>query len=94
MKNSWGNQRKKTISFIVPGSKFFWSASRFCVKTYFIQHISQWYFSYFERLLTSYDDDNTFYKVYDKVDAVDKTLRMSAKKLCKWFKDNFEMQHR
>ena len=29
----------------------------------------------------SYDDDNTLYRVYDIVDAVDETLRMSAKKL-------------
>ena len=37
---------------------------------------------------TSYADDNTIYNACDNVDAVAKTLRMSAEKLFKWFKDN------
>ena len=35
----------------------------------------------------SYADDNTLYNAYDNVDAVAETLRMSAEKLFKWFKD-------
>ena len=34
----------------------------------------------------SYTDDNTLYKACDKVNAVAKTLKMSAKKLFNWFK--------
>ena len=37
---------------------------------------------------TSYADDNTIYNACDNVDIVAKTLRMSAEKLFKWFKDN------
>ena len=36
----------------------------------------------------SYADDNTLYNACDDVDAVAETLRMSAEKLFKWFKDN------
>ena len=37
---------------------------------------------------TSYVDDNTLYKVCENFDAVAETLRISAKKLSQWFKDN------
>ena len=35
-----------------------------------------------------YADDNALYKACGNVDAVVKTLRMSAEKLFKWFTDN------
>ena len=36
----------------------------------------------------SYADDNTLWNACDNVDAVVETLRMSAEKLFRWFKDN------
>ena len=38
--------------------------------------------------ITCYTNDNTLYKTYGNVDAAAKTLRMSAEKLFKWFRDN------
>ena len=36
--------------------------------------------------IPTYADDNTLYKLCENFDAVAETLRMSAKKLFKWFK--------
>ena len=38
--------------------------------------------------IPTYADDNTLYKLRENFDAVAETLRMSAKKLFKWFKVN------
>ena len=38
--------------------------------------------------IACYVDDNTLYKTHGNVDAVSKTLRMSAEKLFKWLRDN------
>ena len=38
--------------------------------------------------ISCYGDDNTLYKACGNVHAIVKTLRMSAEKLFKWFKDN------
>ena len=38
--------------------------------------------------VTCYADDNTHFKSCDYVDAVDKTLKMSAEKLLKRFENN------
>ena len=70
------------------GPDSLWSVSRFGARTYFVQHFSQWLFSYFEWYwhCHSYVVDNTLYKACENVDAVVKSLRMSAEKLLKWFK--------
>ena len=97
MNNSQRNQRTKInevkvmkLNHIVPGYNFFfWSPSRFGVKIYFFQHIYQWFFLILnDTNFASYADDNNLYKICENTDAVAETLRMSAEKLFKWFKDN------
>lgn len=72
------------------GANYFWSISRFDVRTYSVQHISQWSFSCFlnEIDIASDADGNTLYEAFKNVDDVVETLRILTKKLFEWFKDN------
>ena len=87
MNNSQGNQSKNKNQLIIQFLRgdFFGSASRFGVKTYFVQHISQWSLTYLNDTdIASCADDNTLYQAYVNVDAVAETLKMSAEKLFKY----------
>ena len=53
---------------------YFWSASSFIVKTYFVEHISRWSCSDID--LASYANDNTLYKACGNADAAVEILRM------------------
>ena len=55
----------------------------------FCSNISRKFFLDFEwNWHACYADNNALYKACDNVDAVVKTLKMSAEKLFKWFTDN------
>ena len=84
------NQKTKINEFYSSWqADFLWNPSRLAGRIYFVQHISQWFFSYFEWYWHwhsyIYADDNSLYKACDNVV---KNLRISAKKLFKWFKHN------
>ena len=58
-------------------------------RTYFVQHISQWPFTYFEWYWYCYSyTEDTLYKACHNDDSVVESLRMSSEKLIKWFKHN------
>ena len=67
------------------------STSNFGARTCFVEHVSQWPFSYYERYWHCYSknirehaDDNALYKACYNVDADAEILRVPTEKLFKW----------